>query len=88
MMAVHKFVIGREWVEELDLPKGAKPLSVQIQQGRFCLWALVDTDAEIERRLVQRRGTGFEIENPDSTYLGTVQEDPFVWHFFLYSEVL
>lgn len=73
----------------LELPLGAIPLHVDVQQRAPHLpsmWVLVDVD---EKRTVERRfvvvGTGTQDEEPPaskSEYIGTFQDAGFVWHIF------
>jgi len=64
------------------------PLTVQLQYGMPCLWAIVSVDeAEIEMPIIMR-GTGWETDSEKLDmatklrYLGTVQVNGFVWHYF------
>lgn len=82
-MEVWKFPL--EWVDDqtVSMPRGAKILTAQMQQGVVCLWALVDPKEEREIRGIRIYGTGhpvYSIEN--KLYIGTVQAPPFVWHVF------
>lgn len=66
----------------VELPVGARPLSVQIQHRAFTLWAEVETDNPTELVTIYRVPTGSNA--PESaTYISTVQDDCFVWHFYL-----
>ena len=71
----------------LTVPKVFQPLTIQLQRGVPCLWALVNLGhgtQEVNFRMV---GTGQDIGDKDlinHTYLGTVQEQlGFVWHYFM-----
>jgi hypothetical protein len=61
--------------QQILLPEHARILSVQVQNGRLCLWALVNDGALTNRRRTFRVvGTGHPV--PDNEYLaflGTVQ---------------
>ena len=74
-----------EQPQSLSLPAGAKILSMQVQHGRPCLWALVEPNAASECWTVRIVGTGapFELQ-PHEAYLGTVQmnDGALVWHAF------
>ena len=67
-----------------SMPKGAVVLSVQEQNNMACLWALVEMSGEIEIRTFETVGTGWEMDNRDRKYLGTLQlaGGTFVWHVF------
>lgn len=61
--------------QEVELPAGAKILSVQAQNGLPQIWAMVD-DSQVKTDMVHIRiiGTGYEIPDADSLeYIGTVQ---------------
>jgi hypothetical protein len=45
----------------LSMPKGAEILSLQIQYGKPKPWALVDTEAEIEKVTIEIYGTSTNI---------------------------
>lgn len=59
-------------------------LHLDYQNKIPCLWILVDTGARIATRCIETFGTGFEI--PENIllrdFLGTLQNPPYVWHFF------
>lgn len=46
---------------EIEMPRGAEPLSVQTQQGVPMLWALVDPHAPLVTRRFRLTGTGHDI---------------------------
>jgi hypothetical protein len=65
------------------MPVGSQLLCVQMQNGIPCIWAIVDPEAPKEKVNIRVYGTGHEIpEDAGLGYLGTVQDGPFVWHFF------
>lgn len=66
------------------LPAGAKILTVQVQHGFPCIWAVVDTDAQRVAQRFRAYGTGEEIESDPGAYIGTVQAigGLLVWHVF------
>ena len=70
----------------VDMPKGAKILSIGLQEDDVCIWALIDT--KNESKLIKRQfrlfGTGWEIKEPlkNLNYIGTVFMQTFVWHIF------
>jgi hypothetical protein len=56
------------------MPKGAKPLCAQIQSDELFLWAMVDREQPLERRVFRVVGTGEPIPDADSlVYLDTIQ---------------
>jgi hypothetical protein len=69
----------------VEMPIGAKILSIQNQNNQPYIWALVDTDAECDFRYFTIVGTGHDFpEADDFTYINTIQDGPFVWHIFEY----
>ena len=45
-------------VQNISMPKGAEILTIQVQYGEPCLWALVDPKEEVEKRTIEIFGTG------------------------------
>lgn len=82
------------------LPKDARILHIAMRMDNEypMMWAVVDTDSEIEYRELVVIGTGVELpEDKFYTYLGTVQmviadnltggrQKFFVWHYFEITE--
>ena len=67
----------------VPMKHGAKVLSVQMQAGRMCAWALVDESRCLITREFAIVGTGHELP-PDKEwgFLATVLDGFFVWHVF------
>jgi hypothetical protein len=82
--SIWKFPLSGELCDLIEMPKGAVILSVQTQRGEICIWALVDPNAETEKRLFVAVGTGRSINLSTGSYIGTVQTSggSFVWHVF------
>lgn len=68
--------------QTIDMPCGAEILSVQMQDGYVCMWALCNTDAATEPRHIVIIGTGNPIRFKTGKFIGTVQSEHFVWHVF------
>lgn len=66
----------------LDLPIGHETLSFQQQGSEFCLWVLVDPNAEMRKRAFRIFGTGHPLPNVPQRFVGTVQCGPLVFHCF------
>lgn len=67
----------------LDLPIGARVLTVQMQGDTPVLWALIDQDEDITaKRIFLSINTGVSFETPGVwAYLSTVTSDNgIVWH--------
>jgi len=72
---------------EVDLPSGAEILSVQVQRGVVCMWALVNTQNKTERRYFEIFGTGNKVPVDMGIFrkfIGTFQIDGenLVFHLF------
>lgn len=70
---IWKFPLPIEDFVLLDMPKGAKVLTVQTQQETVCLWAIVNPNNETEKRGFYIVGTGHPFPKHASDYVGTVQ---------------
>ena len=73
--------------QEIEMPKYALILSVQMQYDHMCLWAVVTPNAEKTTRVIYIAGTGHNVDHLDHTkhrFLGTVQMrgGALVWHIF------
>lgn len=80
---IFKYPLEATDVQYLELPARAQFLTVQVQNGIPCLWALVDPTQKKELRRIRTIGTGHPIENDfDSTYLATYQLPGLVFHVF------
>jgi len=62
MLRIFKYRIQINDYFELDLPRGAKILTVGVQQEVPYLWALINPEAELETRIFRFVGTGHQIE--------------------------
>lgn len=70
---------------EVELPRGAKILTVDMQGDDLCLWAVVDPMAKTDVRLFRVFGTGHTIETLQMyDYVGTAlaMEGALVCHVF------
>ena len=86
MNAVWKFPVKLMFSQEIEMPVGARPLCVQLQAFRPCIWALVDPNTkETTSRRVSVVATGQEFDDfPPADYLGTVQMGELVFHIFVW----
>jgi hypothetical protein len=80
MKTIWKFELPRP-VCHIDMPVGAKVIRVARQSSAICLWAIVESDNAVQKRLFATVGTGGPIPL-DGLYLGTWDDGPFVWHLF------
>lgn len=73
-LTIWKYQLEVGDLKAIDMPRGATILSVGVQFGEVCVWALVDEDAGLEERWFYMRGTGHDCDGvKDKTFLGTVQ---------------
>lgn len=85
---IWKYELAVKDIQDIEIPHGSILLSVQVQFGVPCLWALVfDTAAEKEVIRLRTIGTGNEILDEDfnpKDFLGTYQMHggAFVGHVF------
>ncbi len=85
-MKIFKYQVPLPGVD-LQLPIGSKILSLQVQGNMPMLWILIDDTVANENRQTRRFtfvGTGHEVDKEllEGQYIGTVQQDGFVWHLF------
>ncbi len=80
---IYKYPLKLTDVQHVTMPKGARILSVHDQRGTICLWALVDaSEVSTEARLIEIIGTGNPMPVAKRQFIGTVVQEPFVWHVF------
>lgn len=86
MKRVYKYPIRIEDRQVVGFHKGAEILSVQVQEGKLCLYALVDISVvEIEFVPICIYGTDHNIENADNLkFIGSIQmyDGELVLHVF------
>lgn len=64
------------------MPADSRILSLQYQNGVACVWALLSNGAVQDAEFAfDIYGTGHSIAS-DAEYIGTLQQGPFVWHYF------
>lgn len=80
MLTIYKYKVGTSSI--LEMPKGAKILRAKEQKGSFYIWAIVDTEAELENRIFHVAGTGWPVE-ADWKYIDTIHPHvELVFHIF------
>lgn len=88
MKTIYKYPLTAQSKQSIQLPRFSMGLSVQLQHGGPCLWALIDTEEPVQEYIVHAYGTGHEIDELPAgfEYLGTVQsaDGYLVFHFFGY----
>ena len=82
MKQIWKFPLETTDSQKIEMPVDAEILTVQLQNGVPCIWAIVNTDAPTnEYREILIFGTGHDVEN-QSEYIGTYQLGCLVFHAF------
>lgn len=86
-MRIFKYTLQVTGRQTVNLPVGARILSVQFQHGYLTMWAAVNPDEKVtSARGIRIFGTGHEIDISEdrisTTYITTVQQGPLVWHIF------
>lgn len=75
MNAIYKYSIPAKEKHIIELPKNSQIIRVEDVDGKFFLWAIVNTDEDIEteKRFLEFYKTGQPIETPLErlNYLGT-----------------
>lgn len=89
MKRVYKYPVEITDVQTILLPIGAQILSVQEQDGRAYLWAIVNPETDSEPRRFRLYGTGHNIETENLLkFVGTFQLLGGRLVFHLFEEVL
>lgn len=85
MRTIYKYPLVITDKQTLTLPANAEVLTVAAQHGQPCIWALVDTDAELKPCEISMRGTGMPCFHTRGDYIGTAQllDGKMVLHVFL-----
>jgi len=89
MKTVWKFSLRVASLQKISMPKNSTILTIQMQvvqmRGQhLCLWALIDSDKEVEDRFIAIVGTGAQVPENIIRYIGTFQipQQNFVGHVF------
>lgn len=74
MKTVYKFPLETTDLQSVEMPIGAEILTIQTQNERACIWALVDVEQPLEKRHFEMFGTGHPVPaNAERKYIGTFQ---------------
>lgn len=89
MRLIYKYPFAFKNETAVELPQGARILTVQLQHSYCCLWAEVDPDKPLELRRLRVFGTGHELPEPPEClrYLGTIQVDGGNGIFHIFEEL-
>lgn len=73
-MTIYKYILQLTDRQVVNMPGGAKILTVDTQGINLCLWALVDPKVPEEPRAFIVHGTGHPADDLEGTdYVGTAQ---------------
>lgn len=73
-MTIYKYPIDIKDVQTVTMPMNSKILTAQVQQGKLCLWAMVDEKNDrTEEHIIEVFGTGHPMINMPRNYIGTIQ---------------
>lgn len=79
--SIYKYPLTDTEAQVIEMPVGAKIVSVGQQEGKITLWADVESDSESAERRIFIIGTGWPV--PEYLeYVGTTTRGLFVWHIF------
>jgi hypothetical protein len=71
---IWKYALETTDVNDVFMPLGAEILCIQIQNGRPCLWTMVDSlEHNGKSRIIETYGTGHPIPVGSRKYIGTYQ---------------
>lgn len=85
MQTVYKYQLSQNRETQVELPKGAEILKVDVQNDTICLWAKVNPDKKKkEARTFEVFGTGHPMPDFERRFLNTffVQGGTYVFHAF------
>lgn len=88
MKTIWKYELAITDDQYVDMPIGAKPLSVDIQNGVPCMWVEVDSEKTPAQVHIMTVGTGYPVSHPKtSRFIGTYQlhGGSFVGHVYVVS---
>lgn len=89
-MVIYKYPLDHMGILEIQMPKVARLLACQVQDGTPMVWAAVDTTSPTITRRILCVPTGAPFELPvaeashtgEWAYLATYQDEGFVGHVF------
>lgn len=85
MYTIYKYPLKLVDTQRIRISEISLPLSVQFQGKDLFMWVEHDTTQPLIDRIVHIVGTGEDIplEILLSRYVGTVQNNGFVWHIYV-----
>ena len=68
MEKIYKYELEITNLQSVSMPIGANVISANVQNGKLCIWALVDTRNSDKNKSIAVAGTGYEIDFTVSDY--------------------
>lgn len=87
MSTIWKFRLDITDVQAIEMPAGARILSLGLQLNSPTIWAVVNPYASRGYRRFRVYGTGYPFVSTAAQFIGTVQNGGLVWHVFDYGEI-
>ena len=81
-LRIWKWPLNMATEQDLQLPSGARLLTLQLQGDNPQLWFLCDAHAPLEPRRFAIHGTGHPLPDKPGEYVATFQTGALVWHVF------
>lgn len=73
-MTIWRYPLNAYYEQTIEMPRNAKILAIQLQDGAPVLWALVNPHSSLkDRRVFRSIETGAEFESAGLEYVATVQ---------------
>ena len=83
MRVIYKYQIDLAPRTDIEMPYGAKILTVGRQDGKLMLWAEIDANNLMAKRIIWLIGTGWSAAcSEHCPYIGTIFDGDFVWHIY------
>lgn len=85
MKQIWKYDLAIAGIQDIKMPEGAEVLTVQVQRGVACIWALITPELKQVVRQFTVVGTGHDIASQfEMNYIGTFQINggDLVFHVF------
>jgi len=81
---IYKYQIRAIGVNDIQLPKGSKILTVMGQNDNVIMWVELNEGAEMEERSFVIRATGERFKKENDIYIGTasVMNGGLIWHVY------
>ena len=82
---IFKYDLSFENRTFIRMPEDSEIMDIQIQEGKPVMWAMVDTESKeiVVRINMLFTGQGMQLEATHNEYLGTIQHEGLVYHYFM-----